>query len=88
VIIGYIINIGKQGGIMSKKNKTKYTSRGWGRMKLDRKEPIEGSTYHIGYKCDKLCNEIQKRLRAEVKVYTSENYSQEFLRSLVDKKNL
>ena len=73
---------------MSKKNKTKYTSRGWGRMKVDRKEPHEGSTYHIGYKCDKLCNEIEKRLREQVKVYSSEKYSQDFLRSLVDKRSL
>ena len=40
------------------------------------------------YHCDKLTDEIEKRLRAKTKVYTKDQHSQEFLKSLVSPKSL
>ena len=40
------------------------------------------------YRADKLSEEIEERLRASVKVYTNKEYSQEFLRTLVDQRSL
>lgn len=64
-------------------------NQGWGRMKKDKKAPRSSNWEDIiKFKCDKLCEEIEEKLRRSVKVYSRDEYSQEFLRSLVDQKSL
>ena len=64
-------------------------NQGWGRMKKDKKAPRSSNWEDIlKFKCDKLCEEVEAKLRKSVKVYTRDEYSQEFLRSLVNPKSL
>ena len=64
-------------------------NQGWGRVKKGKKAPRSDNWEDIiKFKCDKLCAKIERQLRKSVKVYTRGNYSQEFLRSLVDRRSL
>jgi len=62
---------------------------GWGRRKYITEPPsYKDNERLLKYRCDKFCREINERLIEKVKVYTNEEYSQEFLKSLVDVRNL
>ena len=62
---------------------------GWGRRKEFVTEPRSKDPETIfKFRCDKLCREIEERLALSVKIYRSKDWSQEFLRSLVDLKSL
>ena len=73
------------------RKKALYTGKGWGRMKKNKKIPdltSDNLENVMKYRADKLSEEIEERLRASVKVYTNKEYSQEFLRTLVDQRSL
>jgi hypothetical protein len=65
----------------SKENK--YVGKGWGRRKYWTEPASDEVDKIFKFRCDKLCQEIDEKLRASVKIYTSKTHSQEFLRTLV-----
>ena len=65
----------KKGRVWGKKRKT------W---KEDKSISQKGWEREVVYNCDRVMEQLDEKLRATVKVYTNEEYSQEFLRTLVD----
>ena len=61
---------------------------GWGRRKRWEEPSSDDPEAFFKFRCDKVAQEIDDRLRASAKVYTSETHSQEFLRALVSPKSL
>ena len=66
----------------AKKNRWNWGNR-WGKKKSWKEPTTDKNDQLFMFRCDKVTREIEEKLRASVKVYTSETYSQEFLRTLV-----
>ena len=66
----------------------RYVSKGWGRRKYWEEPASKDPDQIFRFKCDKLSQEIEERLRASAKIYTNKTHSQEFLKTLVSPKSL
>jgi hypothetical protein len=57
----------------------------WGAVKHKEQPRSEDFETILRFRCDKVCEEVDKKLRGNVKIYREEDWSQEYLRSLVPK---
>lgn len=70
---------------MRRRRKSKLS---WGQTKKKTKPYSDNPDDILRFRCDKYCEEAEERIRKAVKVYACDNYSQEFLKTLVSPKSL